>query len=146
MHIYNDMNEWRRVRQTLATDCSVGFVPTMGNLHLGHASLFSSSIKENDYTVASIFINPTQFNQRDDFKQYPRTLDDDLELLAKTGVDYCILPNEETIYSDHYRYQIDETSYSNQMEHHSSTRARVRRGHLHAQQFPDHFANPKNCQ
>ncbi len=116
MHIYNDMNEWRRARQTLATDCSVGFVPTMGNLHLGHASLFSSSIKENDYTVASIFINPTQFNQRDDFKQYPRTLDDDLELLAKTGVDYCILPDEKTIYSDHYRYQLDETSYSNQME------------------------------
>lgn len=116
MKIYNNMSEWQRARQAFPTDCSIGFVPTMGNLHQGHASLFTTSIQENDCTVASVFINPTQFNQQSDFTNYPRTLDDDLDLLAKTGVNHCLLPDEQAIYPDDYRYQIDETRYSNQME------------------------------
>lgn len=116
MHIYTNLDEWRQVRQALPTNLSIGFVPTMGNLHIGHSSLLTASRQENDCTVASIFINPTQFNQLADFTHYPRTLDEDLELLVKTGVDYCLLPDEKTIYADGFRYQLDENSYSNQME------------------------------
>lgn len=116
MHIYNNLDEWRRVRQTLPVKQSIGFVPTMGNLHIGHESLFIASRAENNCTIASVFINPTQFNQTADFTHYPRTLDDDLDMLVRTGVDYCLLPDEKVMYADGYRYQIDENSYSNQME------------------------------
>ena len=111
-----DLQEWRTVRKNLAVNQSVGFVPTMGNLHAGHASLFKRSIEENDYTIASLFINPTQFNQEADFTHYPRTLDADLELLQTTGVDYCLLPDRHAIYGDNYRYQIDEKQLANTME------------------------------
>jgi pantoate--beta-alanine ligase len=116
MQIYHSIDEWRLVRKNLPSETSLGFVPTMGNLHHGHASLFTASQRENDYTIASIFVNPTQFNQQADFKHYPRTLDTDLELLENTGVDYCILPNEQTIYADGYQYRIDEHKYSQLME------------------------------
>ncbi len=104
------------MRKALPADLSIGFVPTMGNLHIGHGSLFTTSRQENDCTIASVFINPAQFNQQADFKHYPRTLDEDLELLASTGVDYCLLPDEKAIYADGFRYQIDENQYSKQME------------------------------
>ena len=112
MQIFHDLNEWRQARQSLPAHASLGFVPTMGNLHLGHASLYTASREENDVTVASIFINPTQFNRTDDFIHYPRTLDADLELLKEIGVDYCLLPTEPAIYKDDYHYQIQEDSYS----------------------------------
>lgn len=124
MRIYNNLDEWRRVRRALPADLSIGFVPTMGNLHAGHASLFTASKHENDCTVASIFINPTQFNQAADFTHYPRTLDKDLELLANTGVDYCLLPDDAAMYTDGYRYQIDENKFANLME------GRQRPGHF----------------
>lgn len=108
MQIFHDIDEWRRIRQTLPGNALIGFAPTMGNLHLGHASLYTLSCQENDYTVASIFINPTQFNQRDDFTCYPRTLDADLELLTKLDVDFCLLPRESAIYADQYHYQVQE--------------------------------------
>lgn len=116
MHVYNNLDEWRRVRATLPATLTIGFVPTMGNLHLGHASLFTASKQENDCTIASIFVNPTQFNQAADFTHYPRTLDADLELLASTGVDYCILPDEPSIYTDGYRYHIEENLIGLKME------------------------------
>lgn len=116
MQIYHNLDEWRRVRETLPATLSVGFVPTMGNLHSGHASLFTASQRENDCTIASLFINPTQFNQLDDFTHYPRTLDADLALLANTGVDHCILPTEQAIYADGYRYQIVENKRGLLME------------------------------
>lgn len=116
MQIYHNLEEWRQVRNDLPMHASLGFVPTMGNLHPGHASLITTSQRENDYTIASIFINPTQFNQPDDFKNYPRTLDDDLDLLAKNGVDFCILPHEQAMYADGFRYQIEENKCSLLME------------------------------
>ena len=116
MKIFDSIHDWRAARQNIPSSVSVGFAPTMGNLHLGHQSLYEASKQENDLTVASIFINPTQFNQSSDFKYYPRTLDNDLELLAKAGVDYCVLPNEAEIYADHYHYQVHENEHSLLME------------------------------
>lgn len=116
MKIFSNPDEWRSVRKTLPATLSIGFVPTMGNLHVGHASLLETSKQQNDITVASIFVNPTQFNQAADFTGYPRTLDDDLKILDNSGVDYVLLPDEQGMYADNYRFQINETSYSCQME------------------------------
>ena len=124
MQVFRDLNEWRQVRKTLPAHQSIGFVPTMGNLHAGHASLFTTSKQENDCTIASVFINPTQFNQPTDFKHYPRTLDADLALLERTGVDYCLLPDKQAVYPDEYRYKLDEISLAHQME------GRQRPGHF----------------
>ncbi len=116
MQIFNNLDDWRRFRHTLLDNLSLGFVPTMGNLHLGHASLFNKSILQNDRTVVSIFINPTQFNRSDDYAHYPRTLEADLELLNQTGVDYCLLPDEQAIYADGFHYQVQENKRSQLME------------------------------
>ncbi|KGP62644.1 pantothenate synthetase [Legionella norrlandica] len=116
MHVFNNLNEWINFRKTLSPDLSLGFVPTMGNLHAGHASLFLTSSKENDYTISTLFVNPTQFNNPDDFTHYPRTLDADLKLMVQSGVNFCILPNEQEIYTDGYRYQIQENQLCQMME------------------------------
>jgi len=116
MQVFHAIDEWREFRATLPANISLGFIPTMGNLHIGHASLFKGSKQENDRTIASVFINPTQFNQPQDFIHYPRTVDADLQLLASNGVDYCLLPDEQTMYADKYRYQLQENEYSLLME------------------------------
>lgn len=77
---------------------SVGLVPTMGALHEGHASLVKRSVKENDVTVVSVFLNPTQFNDQGDLDRYPRTLEADCKLLEECGADYCLAPSVEEMY------------------------------------------------
>lgn len=116
MQIFHHLEEWRAFRRGLPLDLSLGFAPTMGNLHIGHASLFAASRQENDRTITSLFVNPTQFNQANDFTHYPRTLKEDLELLTQAGVDYCLLPDEKEIYADNYCYQVQENSRSQLME------------------------------
>lgn len=106
MKIFSSMTDWQSARKQLAADLTLGFVPTMGNLHPGHVSLFERCRRENACVVGSIFINPTQFNQREDYLHYPKTMDEDLALLEKSGVDFCLVPNEEMIYADQYRYQV----------------------------------------
>ncbi|MEO0789727.1 MAG: pantoate--beta-alanine ligase [Bacteroidota bacterium] len=77
---------------------SLGFVPTMGALHSGHLSLIEQSQKENELTVASIFVNPTQFNEAEDLNTYPRTPGRDCELLAQVGCGLVFLPTVEEVY------------------------------------------------
>ena len=77
---------------------SIGLVPTMGALHEGHASLVRRSVEENDITVVSVFVNPTQFNNQNDLATYPRTLEKDCELLEKNGADYVFAPTAEEMY------------------------------------------------
>jgi pantoate--beta-alanine ligase len=116
MQIFDDLNQWISFRNNLSSELTVGFAPTMGNLHAGHRSLFVSSKKENKYTVSSLFVNPTQFNQAEDFTQYPRTLTTDLQIMEEAGVDFCILPDEKAMYPDDYNYQIHEQQISQLME------------------------------
>src|SRR5574344_536350 len=76
----------------------IGLVPTMGALHEGHASLVTRSVADNGITVVSVFVNPTQFNDKNDLKNYPRDLDADCRLLERCGADYVLAPTVEEMY------------------------------------------------
>ncbi|MGB3545735.1 MAG: pantoate--beta-alanine ligase [Saprospiraceae bacterium] len=91
-----DLREYMRSRRT--NNRSVGFVPTMGALHAGHLSLIELSAAQNQQTVCSIFVNPTQFNDPADLAKYPRTPGRDLELLAAAGCQVTFLPSVEEVY------------------------------------------------
>jgi len=87
---------------------SVGFVPTMGALHNGHATLCSMAQTQADKVVVSIFVNPTQFNNSEDLETYPRTIDQDLDTLSSLGVDAVYLPNADDVYPAHYTQPVYE--------------------------------------
>ncbi len=90
------------IRQISRKGKSIGFVPTMGALHLGHLSLIKQAVKDNDIVVASIFVNPAQFGPKEDLKKYPRPLKKDLKLCRKSGVDLIFLPTEKVMYPQGY--------------------------------------------
>ena len=77
---------------------NIGFVPTMGGIHAGHVSLIKASQKKKSETIVSIFINPTQFNKKNDFKKYPRNLKKDISILKKLNVDYLFRPSVKDVY------------------------------------------------
>jgi pantoate--beta-alanine ligase len=97
---------------------SVGFVPTMGALHPGHLSLAECCKSENDITVVSVFVNPTQFNNNEDLDKYPRSPAKDLDMLAKAGCDLVFMPEIKTIYPQPDLRQFDFGELSRIMEGH----------------------------
>ncbi len=109
--IIKKISEWKTLRSAIVNK-TIGFVPTMGALHRGHESLIERSINDNDITVVSIFVNPTQFNDPQDLKNYPRTFEEDLLILNSHNVDYLFYPDYEEIYNDNYRYKISESDLS----------------------------------
>lgn len=100
-------NELRQLK-----DLSIGFVPTMGAFHQGHISLVEKAKEENELVVVSIYVNPTQFDKKNDFSNYPISLKDDKLILSKMNVDYLFTPSYESIYPDNFTYQIEENSFS----------------------------------
>lgn len=103
------LRAWRRAQGTR----SVGFVPTMGALHDGHGELIRKSVAENGVTLLSIFVNPTQFNNPDDLKNYPVTWEADLALAQKLGVHAVFSPRSpDEMYPEGYEVKITEDSFS----------------------------------
>lgn len=113
MKRFTRLADWRAYRSSLKLP--LGFVPTMGALHPGHLSLLKRSIADNAYTVASIYVNPTQFNKAEDLNTYPRTLEQDLAMLEEAGVDAVLLPTYEELYPDAFRFQVTETELSKRL-------------------------------
>jgi pantoate--beta-alanine ligase len=104
--VWTAIADWLDRRRTLAGR-SIGFVPTMGALHAGHASLVQRCRGENEIVVVSIFVNPSQFNDPKDLDRYPRTLNQDLELLERLGADEVILPSASELYPNGYRFRVE---------------------------------------
>ena len=90
----------------------IGFVPTMGALHDGHLSLLREARKNSDVVIASIFVNPTQFDKAQDLARYPRTWDADLELAKSSNVDVVFFPSFEEIYPDNFAFFVNENDFS----------------------------------
>ncbi len=101
MKIINTVNELKFVLNNYrAENKTIGLVPTMGALHEGHISLVQRSVEENDVTVVSIFVNPTQFNDKKDLEKYPRTLDADCALLEANNTTIVFAPTVQEVYPE----------------------------------------------
>lgn len=108
MKVIKKIDEMRRsVSDIKSRGMSVGFVPTMGYLHEGHLSLVRESLREANATVVSIFVNPAQFGPREDFKEYPRDLNRDSEILEREGIDYLFVPEADEIYPLGYKTYVE---------------------------------------
>jgi pantoate--beta-alanine ligase len=98
MKVIETVAQWQSIRTIIADSVSIGLVATMGCLHKGHEALIEQARQENSITVLSIFVNPAQFNDPKDFKNYPETKADDLALAQRLGVDYVFMPAVSEIY------------------------------------------------
>ena len=112
MHVIHTQNE---LVETLKKLNNIAFVPTMGNLHDGHLKLIEEALKKTKYVVVSIFINPLQFNSKDDFKNYPRTLDEDLLMLQKLDVPFVFVPSKEDIIDSSQTIEIHLSDIANDL-------------------------------
>lgn len=112
IHILRTPEELLQYRKQVAPEQKVGFVPTMGALHLGHQTLLQTSRKNNDISILSIFVNPTQFNDPKDLEKYPRTWKADLQMAEACGVDAVFAPEFRSMYPDNYKYKLSESDLS----------------------------------
>ena len=94
MKIYNSISEFTNIKDNLT---ELTFVPTMGNLHQGHISLINLAKQYENEIISSIFINRLQFNEKNDYEKYPKSLESDIELLEKNGCDYLLIPDESIL-------------------------------------------------
>ena len=115
IRVWNSVPAWLERRASIAGK-SIGFVPTMGALHTGHASLVERCRRENDIVVVSVFVNPSQFNDPKDLDRYPRTFDEDCALLAGLGVDDIVVPPANELYPRGYCYRIESEAATKVME------------------------------
>ena len=99
MKVFTSVNELR-AELDRTEQSGIGFVPTMGALHAGHRSLVERARRENPVVVVSVFVNPTQFNDKNDLKHYPRTPEADARLLEEAGADFVLMPPVEEIYPE----------------------------------------------
>jgi pantoate--beta-alanine ligase len=115
MQVWETVSDWKNRRRALSGR-SIGFVPTMGALHRGHALLVERCRAENEIAVVSIFVNPTQFNDPRDLERYPRTLGADLAVLLSLGVDEVLAPAAVELYPQGRRFRVEEDCITKPME------------------------------
>lgn len=114
--ILHTVAEWRALRDQLhASGQQIGFVPTMGALHEGHGSLFQQAARECPVVLASVFVNPTQFDDTWDYENYPRMLDADSALMQRCGVTHVLAPSAAEMYPNGTRYVVTENDFSKQL-------------------------------
>jgi pantoate--beta-alanine ligase len=114
MKVFDSVGEWQARRQDF-TARPLGFVPTMGALHQGHLSLVKTCTEQNALTVVSVFVNPTQFDDKRDFEKYPVDPRSDLQRLEAAGVDIVLMPDAKQIYRDEYRFKVTENDFSRRL-------------------------------
>jgi len=100
MEVFKTVDSLRKWRSDLSPKKTLGLVPTMGALHEGHLSLIRRSSDENDLCLATIFVNPTQFDRKEDLESYPNSLETDLQMLKESGCDVVFVPTSEDIYEN----------------------------------------------
>lgn len=98
MEVFESIKSLQQSLSAIGQNLTIGLVPTMGALHEGHLSIVRKAQEENDRVIVSIFVNPTQFDKKEDLVNYPNTLDADLEVLKSIGCDYVFTPNIEEVY------------------------------------------------
>ncbi|MBU8893583.1 MAG: pantoate--beta-alanine ligase [Bacteroidales bacterium] len=117
MKVVENRNELNNtVADLRSSGRSIGFVPTMGALHEGHLSLIECSNRENDITIVSIFVNPTQFNDSEDYKRYPRIIQDDIKKLKRVKCDFLFTPSKDEMYPDEDKREFDFGNLESIME------------------------------
>ena len=120
MKIFQNLQEFKEYRNSISNKDNIGFIPTMGKLHVGHFHLFKESIKNNKYTIVSIFVNPTQFNEKNDYLQYScnikKDIAEDIEKIKKYSIDAVIIPNAKELYKKNDFFYVKENFFSKKLE------------------------------